>query len=221
LTGLRRSMNQESSINSEVVVRAQGAIVTGAVGHIEAAKLTATTKPLTVGSDIPHVNILDLNGESKELHSIIDSKPTIIVFYRGGWCPFCNVHLADLGNVEKDLQDLGFQIIGISPDISEEITKTKDTYQLPYLLFSDTKAESMQKFGVAFRVDDATFTDYKDNYKIDLEKASGERHHILPVPSVFIVNSRGKITYVHSNPDFKVRMKGTELVAAAMASLGK
>lgn len=58
----------------------------------------------------------------------------------------------------------------------------------------------------------------KDSFHVDLETYSGEKHHILPVPSVFLIDAKGKIVYVHSNPDYKVRMKGTEIVAAAKAA---
>ena len=81
-------------------------------------------------------------------------------------------------------------------------------------MFSDSTAEAMKKFGVAFRVEDATYTKYRDSYHIDLERSSGQTHHILPVPSVFIIDKSGKVIYVHSNPDYKVRLKGSEILSA-------
>ena len=71
----------------------------------------------------------------------------------------------------------------------------------------------MKKFGVAYRLDDPTFTKMRDSFGVDLEKSSGQTHHILPVPSVFVVGKDGKIVYVHSNPDYKVRLKGSEILS--------
>ena len=86
---------------------------------------------------------------------------------------------------------------------------------LNYRLFSDSQAEAMKKFGVAYRVDDTAVKVFKQKYNVDLERASGQTHHILPVPAVFILDSTGKIVFVHADPDYKVRMKGAEVLAAA------
>ncbi len=178
----------------------------------------AKAKPLEAGAKAPNADLRTVKGEKTSLRAVLNKKPTVLIFYRGGWCPFCNMHLAELAKVEGDLRGMGYQIVGISPDRPEEIAKTVDQHKLTYKLFSDTSAESLKKFGVAFRLDDSTFDTYKNKYSIDLEKRSGEKHHILPVPSVFIIDAKGKIVFSHSNPDYKVRMKGEEIVAAAKAA---
>lgn len=179
----------------------------------------AKAKPLEAGAKAPNADLRTVKGEKTTLKKVIQKKPTVLIFYRGGWCPFCNMHLAELAKVEGDLRGMGYQIVGISPDRPEEIAKTVDQHKLTYQLFSDTSAESLKKFGVAFRLDDPTFDTYKNKYKIDLETRSGEKHHILPVPSVFIIDAKGKIVFSHSNPDYKVRMKGEEIVAAAKSAM--
>jgi len=75
-----------------------------------------------------------------------------------------------------------------------------------------------KKFGVAYQVDNNTVTNYKRKFNLDLENSSGQTHHILPVPAVFIVDRGGKIVFVHADPDYKVRMKGAEVLAAAKAA---
>ncbi len=184
----------------------------------DAAKSAAEAKPLKVGVMAPKVSLQNIEGKRVSLKSILDGKPTVLVFYRGGWCPFCNTHLSDLAKVEGDLKQLGYQLIAITPDKPEEMRKTVEKRHLSYQLFSDTKADALKKFGVAFRVDDQTFTMYRDRFHIDMEGATGETHHILPVPSVFILDRKGQIVFVHSNPDYKVRLKGDDVVAAAKAA---
>lgn len=171
-------------------------------------------KPLKVGAHAPDSTLMSLDGKEIKLSKVLGNKPTVLVFYRGSWCPFCNMHLADLARIEKDVRSKGYQIIAITPDLPSELNKTMDKHQMTYQLFSDSKAEAMKKFGVAFRLDDQTFAMYKDKYHIDLEKSSGEMHHILPVPSVFLINKSGKIIFAHSNPDYKVRLKGSEILKA-------
>lgn len=191
------------------------AVHQGAVPNA-AAKAVA----LKVGAKAPDSVLLSLDGKPQRLKSVLGGKPTVLIFYRGSWCPYCNLHLADLQSVEEQIRKLGFQIVAISPDKPADLSTMMDKHQLTYRLYSDSKAVALKKFGVAFRVDDQTFEKMRENYKVDLEKASGETHHILPVPSVFVIDRTGKIVYVHADPDFKVRMKGEEVLAVAKRFAG-
>lgn len=174
----------------------------------------ADAKPIKVGAMVPKAELRSLEGKAVKLSEVLGGKPTVLVFYRGGWCPFCNMHLADLGKVEGEIRAKGYQIVAITPDLPEELNKTLDKHHMTYKLYSDSAADAMKKFGVAFRLDDKTFTMYKNSYHIDLEKSSGHDHHILPVPSVFLINKSGKIVFASSNPDYKIRLKGSDILEA-------
>jgi len=175
-------------------------------------------KPIEVGTAAPDAGLRDLAGNDVTLYEFVAGKPTVLIFYRGSWCPYCNLHLSDLVTVEEKLRELGYQIVAISPDLPEELNKMTAADHLNYRLFSDPQAEAMKKFGVAYQVDNTTFTKMKQKFNVDLERASGQTHHILPVPSVFILDRGGKIVFVHADPDYKVRMKGAEVLAAAKAA---
>ena len=177
------------------------------------------TKPIGVGTVAPDAGLRELAGNDVTLHEIVAGKPTVVIFYRGSWCPYCNLHLSDLVTVEEELRELGYQIVAISPDLPEELNKMSAADHLNYRLFSDPQAEAMKKFGVAYQVDNTTLTNMKQKFNVDLERASGQTHHILPVPSVFILDRGGKIVFVHADPDYKVRMKGVEVLAAAKAAV--
>ena len=146
----------------------------------------------------------------------MDGKPAILVFYRGGWCPYCNTQLSDLRLIIKDVEALGYQVIAISPDRPEELSRTMSRDKLDYTLLSDSKADALRAFGIAFRVDEATIEKYH-GYGIDLEKASGETHHALPVPSVFIVDRGHILQFSFTHPDYRVRVPGSVILAAAKA----
>lgn len=185
-------------------------------GQTEAgiASSPATAKPISVGTKAPGAHLWQLDGKATSLASVLKGKKSVVIFYRGDWCPFCNTHLADLGKIQGDLKSRGYQIVAISPDGPKELTKTLDKNKLTYQLYSDATAEAMKAFGVAYRLDDDTFNMYRSKYNVDLERSSGYKHHALPVPSVFLVNAKGIITYVHANPDYRVRLKGEEVLAA-------
>lgn len=211
------------AFKSVLPVLAVAALSTGALAqdmadHATVPSSAADAKPLKVGENAPNSTLRTVEGKDIELKDVLGGKPTVLIFYRGSWCPFCNKHLADLKTVQGKLTDMGFQIIAIALDKPEMLKTTMDKHELGYQLFSDSKAEALKNFGVAFRLDDATYSKYQ-TYGIDLDKSSGENHHILPVPSVFIIGKDGKIAYVHSNPDYKARLSGQEVVAAAKSIL--
>jgi peroxiredoxin len=184
------------------------------MGDKTVAASPEAAKPIAVGTRAPNAAVTTIDGKATTLKKVFGGKPTVLVFYRGGWCPFCNAHLADLGQVERDIRAKGYQIVAVTPDKPEMVKETMTKDKLDYTLLSDTRAESLMAYGVAFKLDDATFDTYKNKYGLDLEKRSGMPHHILPVPSVFVIGADGKVKFVHSNPDYRVRMKGAELVAA-------
>ena len=170
--------------------------------------------PLLVGSMLPDVNFFTIEGNAITLKSQLNGKPAVVVFYRGGWCPYCNLQLSSLRLIKKDLDVLGYELIAISPDRPEELKASLDKLTLDYTLLSDAKALGAKAFGIGFKVDDITFEKYK-GYNIDLEKSSGEKHHILPVPSIFIADAEGRLQFSYVNPDYKARLPETVILEAA------
>ena len=172
--------------------------------------------PALIGTNVPVLTLRDVEGQPFDLKAAIAKAPTVLVFYRGGWCPYCNAQLAGLAKSAAQLKAMGYQIIGVSPDSPAELKKTIGKNQLDYTLVSDSKAQLIDAMGLGFTVDDATLVKYKE-YGIDLEKSSGETHHILPVPAVYLVDPSGLIKFSYVNPNYKVRLDGGVLMAAAKA----
>jgi peroxiredoxin len=182
----------------------------------ELASAPDQVRPILLGSKMPDVPLRTAAGKPTTLAAQIAGKPAILVFYRGGWCPFCNLQLSDLRLIQKEVEGLGYQMIAISPDRPEELTKTLGKDKLSYTLLSDSKAAALRAFGIGYRLDAATYAKYQ-GYGIDLEKTSGEKDHALPVPSVFIIDRDGILQFSYSHPDYKVRVPGTVVLAAAKA----
>lgn len=170
-------------------------------------------KPLTQGDAVPDVTLRTEEDKEVKLRQLVSAKPTVLIFYRGGWCPFCNRHLKELAGIEKDLAAAGAQLLAISMDQPAKIKATPNRSQLGYRLLSDSDAVAAQAFGIAFKVDDATVERYK-GYKIDLDAASGRSHHLLPHPAVFVADTKGVIRFAHVNADYKVRLAPAKILEA-------
>ncbi|NDV63318.1 AhpC/TSA family protein [Puniceicoccales bacterium CK1056] len=174
----------------------------------------AKAMPLETGQPVPSVELRTVDGETVDLSVLADGQPSIFIFYRGSWCPYCNKHLASLGDVQDDLKALGYQMLAISPDKPEGLKEAAESNKLSYTLLSDSSAEAAKAFGLAFKVGLATRTLYR-GYGINLEEASGEDHHILPIPAVYLTDAEGIIQYKYANTDYKVRLSAEELLKAA------
>lgn len=176
--------------------------------------------PIKISEKVPKANVRNLEGELINLQDVVQEKPTILIFYRGGWCPYCNLQLADLNKIENQILELGYQLVAVSIDKPEKLKESLDKHKLNYILLSDSKAEASIAFGLAFYVAD----DYNKmllSHNMSLEEASGEKHHILPVPAVFIVDQEGIVQFEYVNPDYKIRLDGDILLKAAEKNSGK
>ena len=148
------------------------------------------------------------------LATALGGGPTVVLFYRGGWCPFCTRHLAGLAGILPDLTAAGWKVVAVAPDQPSVLAATlaKGDDGVPRL--SDAEGNLMRAFGVAFRVDDTTDAKLK-GYKIDLAAAAGNDHRWLPVPSVFLIAADGTVRFAHADPDYKVRLDPQALLAVA------
>ena len=172
-------------------------------------------QPLPVGATIPDVHVNSLAGDSVSLKDIAAGKPTVLIFYRGGWCPYCRRHLAAMAETEEQLVEMGYQIIGISADPAEALAMTADKGDLSYRLFSDHSTNAAQQLGIAFKVDNATILRYQQKKLVDLDKTEG----VLPVPAVIIVDANNKIRFFHVNPNYRERLTPEEVEEAARLAL--
>lgn len=174
--------------------------------------------PLLIGATVPDVELKSIDGKSQKLQELVGQKPTVLIFYRGGWCPYCSRHMMELQKIENEIVELGYQILAVSPDKPEELSKSMVKGELSYTLLSDSPMDVSKAFGIAWKMDDKGVARYLE-VGIDLEKSSGYTHHLLPAPAVFIINTEGKIRFTYVNPDYKERINGDVLIAAAKAYL--
>jgi len=170
------------------------------------------TTPLKVGASVPDVAVQNADGDEISISSLHEKRPVVLVFFRGGWCPICTRHTGELIKAYPEIQKLGADLVAISPDSLESSRTNADKNGIPFPIYSDADVQASRAFGLAFKVDDATVTKYK-GFGIDLEKASGQQHHALPIPAVYIVDTHGKIVFAHSNPDYRQRLDTKSIIA--------
>lgn len=183
-----------------------------ATANAQWAEDARSISPLLIGAEVPNKTLQTADGKSVDIRELIKQKPTVLIFYRGGWCPYCNAHLGKIAEIENEILAEGYQVIAVSPDEPERLANTVEKQELKYTLLSDGDGALTQAMGIAFKAPDAK---WKAN---QLQKHSGGKNSgFLPVPSVFVVDTKGEILFEYINPDYKHRIEGKLLMAVLRA----
>lgn len=163
--------------------------------------------PLLIGEKIPHAILQDGNGQNININALLKNKPSVLVFYRGGWCPYCNKQLSGLVKIEQDIIDMGYQIIAISPNDHKNLQPAQKKDDMNYQLYSDSEGKLIQDMGLAFQ------TSSKMKSYIAEKDQKGDISPVIPVPAVMVVNTDRQILFEYINPDYKKRISGDMLLA--------
>lgn len=182
------------------------AILFSVTSFAQIADKAENISPLLIGEKIPNVVLHDTNGNEVKTKDIF-AKKTVVVVYRGGWCPYCNSQLADMQEIEKDIIALGYQVIAISPDAPSFLKQTLDKKELKYQLYSDSQGVFSQAIGIAFSREKPKLDKYSD----------GKNPGFLPVPTVYVLNDKQEIEFMYINPNYGTRLKGDVLLAVLEA----
>jgi len=149
--------------------------------------------PLLIGEKIPDGILTDNMGGKHETGTIFNKKPTVLVIFRGGWCPYCSRQLSGLVDIEEQIINMGYQIVAVSPDNYQNLVSLEEKIEARYEIYSDENGELIKKIGIAFN--------------------SGGKRGILPVPTVMVLNQEGIILFEYINPNYRVRITPELLIA--------
>lgn len=178
--------------------------------------VSAGEKQLGVGDKLPAALLKTMDGSTFGLTSAIAEKPTVLIIYRGGWCPYCTKHLSKLMEIEDALVAAGVQLLAVSPDQPSKLVETADSRPgFNYTLLSDQDLEFMEALGIVFTVPDDLVSKYKNQHGIDLEAASGRSHHKLPHPAVYVIDTERTIQFAHVDPNYRKRLDPEAILKAA------
>lgn len=199
-------MKSSSKTSLLAVALAASALFTS-VAMAGIAESAEETKPLKAGAAIPDVTLNTAAGKPFSLLEEGRKQPAVYIFYRGGWCPYCNRHLAAMQDAEAELKELGFRILAISPDSGAALDATTEKNKLGYTLLSDAEMKATDAFGLAF--------------KIEGRSADRLGRDWMPVPALYISDKHGKLAFAHTDADYKKRLDVDEVLAAARKIAGK
>ena len=184
----------------------------------QALGINENRKGLPVGHKIDSVEIADIDGEPYQIWQAWSEKPALVIFYRGGWCPFCNFQLRELAKEHDQLKAAGLQAIAISADTADKASMTSAQFDIPFPILSDPKLIAHEAFNVVLQVDDERLESYKSK-GLFLKDWSGQEHNKVAVASAFIVDQQGRVLFSHAPIDYSTRPSIDQLLSVIGLSL--
>lgn len=184
------------------------------------AESSQQIEPLKIGQRAPAFVVRSADNERFDFNPELLARPVVIVAFRGGWCPYCNMHLSELHTVVPEIRAMGIDVMFVSGDRPELLyaslaAETQEAIaELDYRIYSDADAQAAIAFGIAFRASDRTINRRHDKGQ-DIDESSMQRHGVLPVPAVFAIDRSGVIRFSFVEANYKVRLPANELLAVA------
>ncbi|HVF95835.1 MAG TPA: peroxiredoxin-like family protein [Flavisolibacter sp.] len=175
---------------------------------------SAQDKPegLFINSKAPDFKLKDQNDEEVSLKELRKKGQTVVIFYRGNWCPYCSRQLRGLQDSLQLIRDKGAQLVAITPEATKSIDSTLTKTGATFSILSDEGGKLAAAYQVAFKVDDRTVNRYK-MAGIDLLKNNNQKEAVLPVPAVYIINKEGTVTYRYFDENYRKRLSVKEILA--------
>jgi peroxiredoxin len=173
----------------------------------------AQTAPegLFISSKAPDFKAKDQKGTEIRLKELLKKGKVVLVFYRGHWCPYCNKFLTRLQDSLQLIIDKGATLLAVSPEKTENISKTTEKTKAEYSVLHDEGLKIMKAYDVAYKMEENTVTRYR-NSNIDIEKINGSNGTYLPVPAIYIIDKESTITYRFFESDYKKRPNVKDLL---------
>lgn len=180
------------------------------------AELAATGQAehaLSAGDRAPLFDLADATGRRVRLADRLGSGPVVLTFYRGSWCPYCNLTLRALQRIEDGITARGARLIAISPQSPDDSLSLAERHQLAFDVLSDPGCETAKLYGLAFEPSDELVDTYR-TIGLELERANAGGTRFLPIPATYVIAPDGIIAWSFAHADYTKRAEPDDILAA-------
>jgi peroxiredoxin len=168
---------------------------------------------LRVGDQAKDFRLPNASGGPQTLAVLLKEGPLVISFYRGGWCPYCNLEFKALSDALPKINQLGAKLIGISPELPDNSMSTKEKHQLPFDVLSDVGNKVAREYGIVMDVPPSMIPLYI-KWGLDVPKTNGDESWELPIPATYVIDKDGKVSFAFVNKNYTERCEPAEIIKA-------
>jgi peroxiredoxin len=170
-------------------------------------------RALTVGAQAPRFNLPSATGQILSLDDLLTDGPVALTFYRGAWCPYCNIALRSLQQHHEAITARGARLVAVSPQIPDESLTLTEKHDLAFDVLSDIGSDTAKQYGLAFDLPDDLAAVY-DKLGFDLQRVNDGHPRTLPLPATYVIDRDGIIRWAFINTDYTTRAEPADILGA-------
>lgn len=170
-------------------------------------------RALPAGATAPDFTLPSATGRTVSLDALLHEGPVVLTFYRGAWCPYCNIALRSLQQHHDDITARGARLVAVSPQIPDESLSLTQKNELAFDVLSDIGCDTAKQYGLAFDLPDDLASVY-DRLGFDLQRVNGGHARTLPLPATYVIDRSGTIRWAFANSDYTARAEPADVLAA-------
>lgn len=170
-------------------------------------------RALTVGATAPSFALPSATGRTVRLGELLAQGPVVLTFYRGAWCPYCNIALRSLQRHHDAITARGARLVAVSPQIPDESLSLAEKHELTFDVLSDRGCDTAKRYGLAFDLPDDLAAVYA-GFGIDLDRSNAGHARTLPVPATYVIDRAGTIRWAFVDTDYTARAEPDDILAA-------
>jgi peroxiredoxin len=180
-------------------------------------------KAVQVGQAAPDFTLKNARGESVQLSALLKNGPVVLTWYRGGWCPYCNLTLAALQKALPDIRAAGAQLVALTPELPDKSLTTVEKNALKFEVLTDMNNEIAKRYKVAFELTADVAARYKKNFNLSSYNGAEAGDTTLPLAASYVIDRSGVVRYAFLDADYRKRAEPAEIVAflKTMTAAGK
>ncbi len=171
---------------------------------------------LKVGDKAPDFSLKNSEGKPVELSALLEDGPVVLTWYRGGWCPYCNIALSALAEKNAEMRELGATLVALTPELPDATVGTVEEQGLDFQVLTDEGHAVAEKFGLVFPLNEETSARYKKKFNT-LGRSGKSAEGRLPLPATYVISTDGTITYAFADADYRRRAEPDRIVDSLKA----
>jgi peroxiredoxin len=192
------------------------ATMEAATAQLKATGIERTA--LQAGARLPQLSLPNARGNEVSLQELNQTGPLVIVFYRGGWCPYCNLELRAWQEQLPAMKAAGISLVAISPQTPDNSLNTQEKNALQFEVLSDSSLEASRAFGVLFDMPQELVDLYsKVGHDLPVTNGNGNGRWSLPVPATYVVGKDGLIAQAYVDADYRNRAEPAQVLATLLS----
>jgi peroxiredoxin len=176
-------------------------------------------RSLQVGAKAPEFSLPDAHGKVVALASLLAKGPAVVTFYRGGWCPFCDLQLRAYQGVSSQIHDLGAELVAVSPQTPDYALSDVEKKELTFPVLTDKGNAAARQYGLVFSLSEV-MRQLQSGFGNPIPKFNGDDSWELPMPGTFVLDRGGVVRLAHVDPDFMKRLEPAAILEALRAARG-